>query len=614
MECSPPMSSASTAVSGGLGSNRSADAGGAGRATREAALSLPFLLALGLFLLTLVAYRGALDDGFVNYDDPDYVTESPAVRAGLTREGLRWAATAVVAANWHPLTLASHMLDCELFGLNPRGHHLTSLLLHAGTTLLLFEFLRRATGRPLPAAAVAALFAVHPTHVESVVWIAERKDVLCGFFWMAALAAYLRYVRRPGVGRFLAVAALYAAALAAKPMAVTLPCVLLLLDIWPLGRLRLAADGGTTALAGIVAQPAAQRAGLPGVLDSPAGQATPWRRLVFEKLPLFALAAGSAAATIATQRVALAADAASSWALRLATAATSYAAYLGKTLYPVRLAVLYPFLRSVPPGRLALALAILAAVTGFCLAMARRAPYLAVGWLWYLGTLVPVIGILQVGAQRMADRYLYLPSIGLYIAIVWAIVWGLDKLARERPRARAALGACAVAVVAVLAVLTMRQTRVWRSSITLFRHSLSIEESYLAHADLADALNVAGDRAGAYVEYRAALRMQPMNPRAWAGLGISLQSWGRPREAVACLERSLALDPNAEVPRLVLAMALSNLGEDGRASAELSTLVARDPRSVHGHLGLAALLARRGRVEESRRELALARALAAAPR
>lgn len=569
------------------------------RETRAEASSAPtghaFLLALALLLLVVVAYRGALDDGFVNYDDPDYVTENPVVRAGITRAGLRWAATAVVSDNWHPLTLASHMLDCTLFGLNPRGHHLTSLLLHAGGTLLLFEFLRRATGRPLPAAAVAALFAVHPTHVESVAWVAERKDVLCGSLWMAALAAYLRYARRPSAGRYLAVAVLYAAALAAKPMAVTLPFVLLLLDAWPLGRLRLAPAGNETAL--------------PGISGEPAGRSTPWPRLVLEKLPLLALAAASSAVTIAAQRGALAADARSPLALRLANAATSYAAYLGKTLYPANLAVMYPFRFSIPPGRVAAALALLVLLTGLCLALARRAPYLAVGWLWYLGTLVPVVGILQVGAQRMADRYTYLPSVGLYISVVW----GLAELARGRPRLRAALAAAALAVVALLAVLTARQTRVWRSSITLFRHSLSIEESYLAHIDLADALTAAGDRDGAYAEYRAALKLQPRNPRGWAGLGIALRSWGRPREAVECLEHSVQLDPQAEVPRVVLAIAFSNLGDDDRAGAELADLLARNPRSVHGHAALAALLARRGRMDEARREIARARELSASP-
>jgi tetratricopeptide (TPR) repeat protein len=575
-----------------------APAGGAG----AAALSRPLVLALALALLAVVAYRGALQNGFVNFDDPDYVTENPAVRAGLTGAGLRWAATAIVVANWHPLTLASHMLDCELYGLNPRGHHLTSLLLHAASTLLLFEFLRRSTGRPLPSAAVAALFAVHPTHVESVAWVAERKDVLCGFLWMATLAAYLRYARRPSIGRYLAVAALCAASLAAKPMAVTLPFVLLLMDVWPLGRLRIAGGG-----------PGSGAGALPGIAGEAVGRPAGWRRLLGEKLPLLALATAVAAVTLVAQGEPLARDADTPWALRLANAVTSYAAYLGKTLYPAHLAVVYPFPRAIPASRVAAALALLAGLTALAAARARRAPYLAVGWLWFLGTLVPVLGLLQVGAQRMADRYTYLPSIGLYLAAVWGVA-ELAPSAGHRPRLRAALGAAAVAAILLLTATTARQTRVWKDGATLFRHSLAVEESYLAHADLADALAAAGDRAGAYAEYRAALRLQPRNARAYAGLGIALQAWGRPREAAGCLRASLRLDPAAEVPRLVLAMALDDLGESEAAIVELAAVAARDPRSERAHLGLASLLAKRGRTAESRRELALARSLAAATR
>ncbi len=277
-------------------------AGGAGdRRGIGASLRRPLVLALGLALLAVVAYRGSLGNGFVNLDDPEYVTENPIVRAGLTAAGLRWAATAIVVANWHPATLVSHMLDCQLYGLNPRGHHLTSLLLHVTATLLLFEFLRRTTGRPLPSAAVAALFAVHPTHVESVAWVAERKDVLCGVFWMATLAAYLHYGRRPGLGRYLLVAAAFALALAAKPMAVTLPLVLLLLDAWPLGRLRLGP---------------AERDG-----DLAAGERRSFLvPLVLEKLPLLALSAAACVVTLRAQRGPLALDAATPWSLRLANA------------------------------------------------------------------------------------------------------------------------------------------------------------------------------------------------------------------------------------------------------------------------------------------------------
>jgi tetratricopeptide (TPR) repeat protein len=583
----PPLTTAEPAVDL-LATAGPAGGAGDGRGV-GASLRRPLVLALGLALLAVVAYRGSLANGFVNLDDPEYVTENPVVRAGLTAAGLRWAATAIVVANWHPATLVSHMLDCQLYGLNPRGHHLTSLLLHVAATLLLFEFLRRTTGRPLPSAVVAALFAVHPTHVESVAWVAERKDVLCGVFWMATLAAYLHYGRRPGFGRYLLVAAAFALALAAKPMAVTLPLVLLLLDAWPFGRLRLG------------------QAARDGDLAAGGERTTFLVPLILEKLPLLALSAAACVVTLRAQRGPLALDAATPWSLRLANALTSYAAYLGKTFYPVRLAVIYPFLPAVPAWRVVLAALLLAGITAGAVTWARRAPYLLVGWLWFLGTLVPVSGLVQVGAQRMADRYTYLPSIGLYLAVVW----GLAGLAGGRPRLRAGLAAAALAAIVGLAWTTERQTRVWKNSITLFRHSLAVEDSYLAHADLADALVAARDRPGAYAEIHAALALQPRNPRGFAALGILLQSWGRPREAADALERSLALDPAAEVPRFVLAMALDDLGESERAIAELRTIVARDPRSLRAHIGLAALLEKRGEPDAASRERELAARAAA---
>ncbi len=548
----------------------------------------PLLVGLGLTLLTLVAYRGSPGNGFVNLDDPEYVTENPIVRAGVTWAGLRWASTAIVVANWHPLTLVSHMVDCALFGLNPRGHHLTSLLLHVGATLLLWEFLRRTTARPWRSAVVAALFAVHPTHVESVAWVAERKDVLCGFLWMATLAAYLHYGRRPGLLRYLLVAAVFALALAAKPMAVTLPFVLLLLDLWPLGRLELrpaapgdAGGGGSDLAARAESERGPRRVLVP---------------LLLEKLPLLLLSAAAAAMTIHAQGNALAQDAGNPLRLRVANALVAYAGYLRETVVPLHLAVAYPFLFSIPAWRVAASLALLAAITLFALRRLRRAPYLAVGWLWFAGTLVPVSGLVQVGAQRMADRYTYLPSIGLYLATVW----GLADLALHpdlrpalRPWIQGALAAATVAALAILTALTMRQTAYWKDSIALFRHSLAVEHSYLAHADLADALGAAGDRAGADAEIRAGIALQPGNPRAHAALGIALQSEGRPREAIAELERSLRLNPAAEAPRFVLALALDDAGESERAIAELREILRRNPRSARARDGLAALLAKR---------------------
>ncbi|HEX6865253.1 MAG TPA: glycosyltransferase family 39 protein, partial [Thermoanaerobaculia bacterium] len=298
---------------------------------------------MGLALLTLAAYLPVLAHGFIRFDDPLYVTRNPWVKAGLTWDGIAWAFQANVASNWHPLTLLSHMLDCELFGMDPLGHHLTSLLLHTASVILLFEALRRMTGHTWRSAAVAALFAVHPTHVESVAWIAERKDVLSGFFWMLTLLAWERYVRQPSPKRYAAVALSLAAGLLSKPMVVTLPFVLLLLDVWPFER----------------------------------------KMRVKEKLPLFALVAASCVVTVIAQSGAIGMASRFPLRLRLANAVLSYAAYLGKTLFPTRLAVFYPMPTEFPAWKIAGAALLLAALTVLAL---RAARYVTVGWLWYLGT------------------------------------------------------------------------------------------------------------------------------------------------------------------------------------------------------------------------------------
>ena len=559
---------------------------------------LALYLALGLTLLTLVAYLPALDNGFVGYDDRVYVTENPTVQAGVTAAGLRWAATAVVGANWHPLTLLSHMVDCQLFGLNPRGHHLTSVVLHLAAVLLLFEVLRRMTGAALRSATVAALFAVHPTHVESVAWVAERKDVLCGCFWMLTLAAYLGYVRRRQAGgrgglRYLGVAGAFTLALLAKPMAVSLPFVLLLLDVWPLARLRLEGGGNEPGLA-------------PGAPGTPTrSRLATVRFLVAEKLPLVALAAAASAVALRTQATPLASSAAARLGLRVENALTSYVAYLGKTLFPARLAVFYPFPAEIAPWKAIAAAALLAGLTVAAVLAARRAPYLAVGWLWYLGTLAPVIGVVQVGMQGMADRYTYLPSIGLYLAAVWR---GADLLRRRRPAARwlapAAAAGLALAL-GLLAAATRVQAATWRDPVTLFRHALAVEDSYLAHTNLAEELRGRGDRQGALAHYRAALALEPRNPQAHAALGSALRSWGQPAAALPQLAAALALAPDDERARITLAMAWDDLGRPDRAIAELRQVIAVHPASARAHYGLAALLRRHGDLAEARRQYAL---------
>lgn len=411
----------------------------------------PLILGGALALLTVLAFLPSLGNGYVILDDPLYVTTNHEVRQGITRDGAAWALTANVANNWHPLTVLSHMLDVEVFGLPPAGHHLTSLLLHLAGVLLLFEALRRMTGAVYRSALVAALFAVHPTRVESVAWISERKDVLSGLFFMLALLAYLGWVRRPSAGRYLLVALAMALGLAAKPMLVTLPCVLLLLDFWPLGRRGLG-------------------------------------RLTLEKIPLFALSAASSLVTLHYQKTSMAPLDVLPWDLRLANAAVSYVAYLGKAFLPRNLAALYPFPMEIPAWKTAGALLLLAIVTAFAIWRARKSPWLLVGWLWFLGTLVPVIGLVQVGRQAMADRYTYLPFIGLFLAVVWGLA-ELMELVERRGALRPVLGALAILAILGLAGMARAQTRHWRDSVTLFRHALAVTgDNPLARRGLAKAL------------------------------------------------------------------------------------------------------------------------------
>jgi hypothetical protein len=447
-----------------------------------------------LALLTLLAYLPTLHNGFVNLDDGFYVTGNPWVLKGLTREGLAWALTANVANNWHPLTLVSHMLDVQLFGLHAAGHHGTSLALHIANVLLLFGVLRGMTGAAGRSALVAALFAVHPTHVESVAWVAERKDVLSALFWILAMGAWTAWTRRPSTGRYLLVMTLMSLGLASKPMVVTLPFALLLLDLWPLGRLRL---GG--------------------------------KRLILEKLPLLALSAASSLVTLRYQTTSMVSLDLLPWTFRLSNAAVSYAAYLGKTLFPWHLAVFYPIL-AIPAWKVAGSLALLLAITAFTLWRARRSPWLLTGWLWFLGTLVPVIGLVQVGRQAMADRYLYLPSIGLFLAIVWGIA--------ELVKRRAALAAGVV--VLALAAGTWAQAGTWRDSVTLYRHALAVtRHNYVAHVGLAKAYVAQRNWNGAAEQYRAALALRPEFREARLGLDAVLRQAGREEGPACCTKSSI---------------------------------------------------------------------------
>lgn len=476
-----------------------------------------WLAALGLAGLVALAYGAVGGLGFVNFDDPRYVFQNPYVRRGLTFEGVAWAFTSFHAGNWHPVTWLSHMLDVELFGLEPGWHHLVAAVLHGVATLLLFGCLRAATGRTRPSALASALFAVHPLHVESVAWISERKDVLAAIFWFLAAWAYVRWARRPGAARYAAVAAAFALGLMSKPMVVTLPLVLLLLDGWPLGRVSAAAPLRPQALA-----------------------------LAREKAPLFAMSLASAAVTLVAQSrgESLASAPALPAAARIGNAFLSTALYLGKTLWPARLAAVYPHpglgAGGVPPGPALASAALVAALTALALWQRRRRPYLAVGWFWYLVALLPVIGLVQVGLQGMADRYTYLPLVGIFIAFAWLAA---EVAHGSRPRLLA-VAAASLGLVLACAAASRRQVETWRDSFTLFGHALEVTgDNWLALRNLGIAQQDAGRHDEAIASLERSVRLMPLDGQAWMDLGISYASARRYREAGECFQRAVAMRP-----------------------------------------------------------------------
>lgn len=496
------------------------------------------LWAVFLAAATFAVYAPAYSAHFVNYDDNAYVYWNAHVTPGLTADGVRWAFTTTDTVNWYPLTWLSFQLDQQLYGRNENpaaGFHITNVVLHVLNTLLLFWALTRMTGRMGRSAFVAALFALHPLHVESVAWVSERKDVLSTLFWMLTMGAYVLYAERPHWIRYLPVMVFFALGLMAKSMLVTLPCVLLLLDFWPLGRVS-------------------------------------WWRLIAEKVPLFALSAASAAITMYAQRQGGEANPPGLMPLRVGNALMAYVAYIGKMFWPVNLIPFYPHpyqtAQVYPAGLLAGLL--LAAVTVLVLALVRRAPYLTVGWFWYLGTLVPVLGLVQViGGQGMADRYTYIPLIGLFIGLVWGVTDGLSR-AGVRACVPAAVG---VALLAGCAVGTKKQVGYWRDSPTLWRHTLEVD---------------------------------PQNYLAYLNIGSDLCAEGKIEESVWYFRKSVECHPDSDSTRLNLDLAhydlgyaLATLGKTDEAEAQYAEAIRVNPRYFNAQYALGWMLVERGRYAEA---------------
>jgi tetratricopeptide (TPR) repeat protein len=513
-----------------------------------------------LAVLTLALYSPVVTHPFINYDDRDYVTENHHVQAGLSAQTIAWAFTSTDQANWHPLTWLSHALDCDLYGLNPHGHHLTSVLIHTANVVLLFLLFEWATGATGASAMVAALFALHPFNVESVAWVAERKNLLSTFFFLLALAAYAWYARQPSLRRYAAVAGLFVLGLAAKPMVITLPFVLLLLDYWPLARIQGWATPSPT---------------------FPAAQA-PWPRLLLEKIPLLALSAASAGITVLAQRSgnAFASLGEIPIHLRLENAIYSYAKYAAKAFWPVNMALVYPHpLNRLTFLQVGLSAVLLVAVSALVWRSRKRHPYAIVGWLWFLGTLIPVIGLVQVGPQGMADRYAYIPTIGIFVVLVW----GFDDWASARSWSSGKLVAIALALLAFLAIFTFRQIGYWRGSEELWTHTLEITEDNFIADDMLGILLFEQRRPDGLKYFEAAARIAPWDPASHRAVGAALQDRGDLEGAI----REYQIVLHARDPKLLaytyanLGVIYRQLGNDTAARQSSEQALRYDPGTVH---------------------------------
>jgi protein O-mannosyl-transferase len=573
-----------------------------GHASWREKLRRPGLLCLLLAVTTFAAFLPVARHGYVNYDDSDYVTANAHVQSGLKWENVVWALKSGHASNWHPLTWMSHMLDVQLFAEKPGAQHLVSLGFHLANTLLLFLWLRRLTGALWRSVMVAALFALHPLRVESVAWISERKDVLSGFFFLLTLGAYVRFAEcgvrsaecgmlQPDDGTthhasrftfhvsrlapfsaavwYLLALFFFGLGLMSKPMLVTLPFVLLLLDFWPMQRFQ------------------------PSPLDS---RSSTLIRLAAEKAPFLVLAAASCVVTFIVQRKGGAVSTSLSLGARVANAAVSYIRYIGKLLWPKDLSVLYPHPGHWPAWEVSASAVLLLAISVAVIVLARRRPYLAMGWLWFCGTLVPVIGLVQVGVQSMADRYTYLPLIGLFIMLVW----GIDELVPNRRWRTEPLAVAGVSLLAACALLTARQVLFWRDSAALFGHAVQVtRDNYLAYNNLGFYLSGQGKTSEAMENYRRALQINPAYEDALNNLGYALAGQKKYLEAIPLYEAALRIRPNHVEVHNNLGNALSETGRIDEAIQHYLIVLKQSPDHADAHNNLGIALAMKGKLGEA---------------
>lgn len=520
-----------------------------------------------LVVMFMVVFWQTTSAAFITFDDNDTVYKNESVLRGLTGPSIRWALTSFDHANWMPVTRISHLLDVELFGLDAGRHHRTNVVIHAVAVILLFLALEALTASIWCSAFVAALFAIHPLHVESVAWVTERKDVLSGAFAMLTILLWTRWVRRPSTGRYILVAVSFALGLMAKPMLVTLPFVLLLLDFWPLRRLR---------------------------------RETLAARFV-EKIPLFVLSAVSSIVTFVAQRSGGAVEVLETLplALRFANACRSVVLYLGKIVWPVDLAVFYPYDHTIPAVETFIELALLVAITFAIWKMAKRLPALTTGWLWFLGSLVPVIGLVQVGSQAMADRYMYIPGIGVYMIVAWGAMHVFDRLVVPAG-VRAALAA---AILVILSVVAFRQTALWKDSESLFTHTIAVTRpNALAHSNLGMALVEQERHADAVGHFEEAIRIRPGYVLARINLANAYARLGRVEDAIVQYREAVKIDSSQPDVHNNLGVALAMSRKLDDAEVSFRAALKADPSFVPAIVNLGRVAAARGNVEEARRQ------------
>jgi len=554
--------------------------------------SLKFIICIFLVISTLVVYWQVKDHEFVNYDDNVYITNNLNVQAGLTRESVYWAFTTSHFANWHPVTWLSHMFDYELYGDRPKGHHLTSLFFHIANALILFIVLSRMTGAVWQCGLVAAMFALHPLNVESVAWVAERKNVLGALFWLLTMWSYVRYVEKPSLKRYGLIILFLSLGLMSKAILVTLPFVLLLLDYWPLGRLKLSRHNET-------------------VVSGQTENQTTISRLLWEKTPLLLLVVGSSITTLVAARSEFQSLDAYPLKVRFVNALVSYILYLQKTIYPMELSAFYPHPGNALPVLKGVVCAIiLVGITMMALRLLRQVPYLAIGWFWYLGTLAPVNGIIVPGSFAMADRYAYVSLIGIFIVIAW----GVPELISKWRCKEKVLSISAGVVILVLIVVAWVQVGHWKNSITLFKHAISVTENQypsfaLAYDNLGYAFELKGDIGAAITHYKTAIKINPGENRGYNNIGRILSGISRFEEAkiyykaaIAHYKTAIEINPNDASAYTNLGYFFEKTGNIGAAITHYKTAIKTNtnPEDIRAYINLGKILSGVSRFEEAK--------------